>query len=140
MTAAEAVDRWDALSADWPDGRIKLALMRRLLALRRAHADLFDHGSYQELTVTGPDREHIVAFTRTHRDTSVVVVAGRHFHGVTDGGRHWPQFSRWDAAVKLLVRKGFHDLLEERTVVPTAGKTKAADLFRSLPVAVLVSS
>ena len=39
-------------------GRIKLALTRRLLALRNEFPDLFTHGAYRPLDVTGVDRDH----------------------------------------------------------------------------------
>jgi len=42
---------WNALTAAWPDGRIKLALTRELLALRNAHPALFTDGTYQPIEV-----------------------------------------------------------------------------------------
>jgi (1->4)-alpha-D-glucan 1-alpha-D-glucosylmutase len=55
---------WQALAREWQDGRIKFALTRRLLALRRQFFDLFASGSYRPIEVIGPDREEIVAFAR----------------------------------------------------------------------------
>src|SRR5438045_7177668 len=45
------------LLANWPDGRIKLFLISRLLTFRREHPDLFLKGSYTLLPVTGRDAE-----------------------------------------------------------------------------------
>lgn len=68
-------DEW--LLRCWRDGMVKQRLIRRTLELRAAHADLFEHGSYQPLTVGGPDAGHFVAFARCHRGQAAVVVAPR---------------------------------------------------------------
>ena len=39
---------WPDLAAHWQDGRIKLALTRRLLKLRHHHPDLFSRGTYEQ--------------------------------------------------------------------------------------------
>jgi len=90
---------WPALAQQWHDGRLKFALMRNLLRLRRDCADLFRNGDYQPLAVTGRDAGHIIAFARNLKDQELVVAIGRHFGAVTDGGRHWPQ--QWEAAITL---------------------------------------
>ena len=48
---------WQALQESWPDGRIKLALTSRLLALRRECPALFRDGAYAPIEVKGPARE-----------------------------------------------------------------------------------
>src|SRR4051794_9170312 len=50
----------------WPDGRIKLLLTQRLLRFRREHAELFRHGNYLPLTVTGEFADCCIAFARKH--------------------------------------------------------------------------
>src|SRR6185437_10869338 len=47
-TLVDAPD-WPALTASWRDGHIKLALTKRLLALRERLPDIFTHGRYQPL-------------------------------------------------------------------------------------------
>ena len=51
---------------NWPDGHLKLAWTRHLLKLRAELADVFTHGDYQPLEVTGPHRDHVIAFARRH--------------------------------------------------------------------------
>ena len=46
----------------WPDGHIKLAWTRQLLKLRTELAEVFSDGDYQPLQVSGPHRDHIIAF------------------------------------------------------------------------------
>ena len=68
--AADAEPDWPALAANWPDGRIKLALTHRLLSLRNEMPALFRDGGYEPVEVTGPHRDHIVAFRRIGRTRS----------------------------------------------------------------------
>jgi len=90
LAACDGADE-SALVESWRDGRIKLALTKRLLAWRRSLAHVFTHGDYREMTVEGPHREHVIAFARTWRDDAAILVAGRHFAPLADGGRRWPR-------------------------------------------------
>ena len=58
---------WQALASAWPDGRIKFALGRRLLAIRKQFASVFTHGSYQPLAVEGPDRDESLGLCADQR-------------------------------------------------------------------------
>ncbi|MGD0845750.1 MAG: malto-oligosyltrehalose synthase [Geobacteraceae bacterium] len=59
------------------DGRIKLHLTCKALNFRRENRELFEAGSYLPLTVEGACREHVCAFERSIRDSSVMVVVPR---------------------------------------------------------------
>lgn len=61
----------------WRDGRIKQALIARLLALRHRSPALFIQGDYQPLFAKGGQAEHVVAFTRGHRHDQLLVVVPR---------------------------------------------------------------
>ncbi|MEO8346741.1 MAG: malto-oligosyltrehalose synthase, partial [Betaproteobacteria bacterium] len=61
------------------DGRAKLWIIARALALRREAPALFAHGAYKPLPVSGTHAEHIVAFAREHNGGGVICVAGRLF-------------------------------------------------------------
>ncbi len=131
----EAPD-WAALTRSWPDGRIKLALTRTLLALRSELGDLFTNGAYRPLEVVGPDRREIVAFARVRERGAVIVVTGRFFSRATQEGRRWPPSQAWNASV---LAEGFSGI---RTVLPagkamTGPRLAAAELFEVLPIAVL---
>jgi len=52
------------LLAGWRDGRVKQAVIARLLRLRRRCPDLFVRGRYQKLTLEGPRAAHLIAFMR----------------------------------------------------------------------------
>ena len=52
------------LLADWTNGQIKLYLIQRVLAERRAHPDAFTSGTYIPLLPEGPGKDHVVGFLR----------------------------------------------------------------------------
>jgi (1->4)-alpha-D-glucan 1-alpha-D-glucosylmutase len=59
------------------DGRAKLWVAWRVLALRQRLPELFRDGGYTPLAATGTHAEHVLAFARTHASGTLVVVAGR---------------------------------------------------------------
>ena len=64
-------------------------------------ADVFTYGDYQPLQVTGPHREHVIAFARRHgRDAAIVAVA-KSFAPFTDGGRSWPRAEAFEGAIDI---------------------------------------
>src|SRR5262245_38791811 len=127
---------WRALASAWPDGRVKFALMRGLLALRRRLADIFADGSYRPLATTGPHRSEIVAFARLSGRNAVIVVTGRRFGRATEKGRKWPSGGAWKASI---VTEGFSAMSDVFAggKVMTGPTLAASDLFDVLPVAVL---
>jgi (1->4)-alpha-D-glucan 1-alpha-D-glucosylmutase len=66
-----------ALAAQWRDGRVKQAVIRRALLLRREVPDLFARGEYRPVEVTGARAEHVVAFLRSCADRHCLVVVPR---------------------------------------------------------------
>jgi (1->4)-alpha-D-glucan 1-alpha-D-glucosylmutase len=128
---------WPALAAHWTDGRIKLALTHRLLSLRNELASVFRDGAYAPVEVAGPDRDHVLAFSRSAGGDCVVVAVGRHFAGLTDQGRHWPR-SGWQAELKPGSRQRHHFRDSLGGEEPCQG-FEVAPLFAVLPVAVLRS-
>ena len=125
---------WRGLAAHWPDGRIKLALTRALLRLRHDHGDLFQHGAYEPLAVSGAHAEHVVAFARTLKRQRLVIAIGRHFCPLTDGGRQWP--SQWDGAARAGRRRHLR-ISDRRRAGRRTNTLLLAEMFRDLPVCVL---
>ncbi len=77
IDALEADETPVALAAQWRDGRVKQAVIRRALALRREVPDLFARGEYRPVEVTGVRAEHVVAFLRSHDGRHCLVVVPR---------------------------------------------------------------
>jgi len=127
---------WPVLAHAWPDGRIKLALTARLLALRRELAKLFTEGDYRPLEVEGPDADEIVAFARCHEGDAVLVIMARSFNRSTQGGRRWPTRIDWDATVAVEDFSALQQLLTTRHARREA-KLAVSELFDALPLAVL---
>jgi len=99
------------------------------LKLRTELADVFTLGDYQPLGVSGPHRDHVIAFARRRgRDVAIVAVA-KSFAAFTQAGRTWPRSDVFDASLDVggYALKGIAD----------AGQLHLSDLFRHLPAAVV---
>lgn len=122
---------WEALARNWQDGRIKHALLHRLLRLRHDHAALFGHGKCEAAQIDGEYANHVIGFTRTHQHGTFVVLVGRHFAPLTDGGRHWP--SKWQFNVPAIEQRPVYDALAE---IAPAADDRPSHIMSALPVAV----
>jgi (1->4)-alpha-D-glucan 1-alpha-D-glucosylmutase len=121
---------WTALAQDWDSGHIKLAWTRELIRLRTELADVFTHGDYEPLEVTGPHAEHVIAFARRHGRDAAIVVIGRSFGALTQGGRAWPATDAIDAQV---LAPGF----TIEGVDNVDGGIRVTQLLKGMPVAVI---
>ena len=130
---------WSGLVAGWQNGRIKLALTQKLLALRGQFPGLFSDGHYRPLEVMGLDAEHVIAFARSEGERTVIVAVGRHFAQLTGGGRNWPTAFAWDAAISVDHGMEIHDVLR-RQRFSTNEPLGAGRLFDTVPVAVLLAT
>ena len=123
---------WPGLTRDWSNGHIKLAWTRHLLKLRGELAEVFAHGDYEPLEVTGPHRDHVIAFARRRGRDAVIVAVGKSLAALTQGGRVWPRAESFEGAlrVKNYAVDGFGD-------ASRALELPLSALFAQLPVAVL---
>jgi (1->4)-alpha-D-glucan 1-alpha-D-glucosylmutase len=123
---------WESLAQHWPNGHLKLAWTRHLLKLRIELADIFANGDYQPLEVSGPHRDHIIAFARRRgRDAAITVVA-KSFAAFSQGGRVWPRAEGFDGVLNV---DGYS--VEDISGEPRATEVRLSALFRHLPAAVL---
>jgi (1->4)-alpha-D-glucan 1-alpha-D-glucosylmutase len=127
---------WPVLAQAWPDGRIKLALTARLLALRQQFAKVCTEGDYRALAVEGPDADEIVAFARCHEGDAILVITARLFNRSSQGGRWWPTRHDWDATVAVEGFSALQQLLTTRHS-PRGAKLAVSEIFDALPLAVL---
>jgi len=132
----------DALAASWRDGRIKQAVIARVLAVRRAAPRLFAEGSYQPVEVEGPLARHILAFARILGDQIAITVACRLTFGLLAEDALSIQRLRWSGTrLRLPAECRGAQLCDAISGTEVAGQSPgevAATLAR-LPVALLAS-
>jgi (1->4)-alpha-D-glucan 1-alpha-D-glucosylmutase len=92
----------------WPNGKIKLHLIRKALRFKREHADLFHEGEFLPLESAGCHARNVVAFLRRRPTSSVLVV-----------------FPRWlaEVAEKSDPEAGNIDWCDSRVVLPAQSPT-----------------
>jgi len=61
----------------WPDGRIKLHVIRKTLAYRLKNDELFSKGDFIPLKARGKRREHVIAYMRRIGDRRALIVVPR---------------------------------------------------------------
>ncbi len=125
---------WQALVQGWPNGRIKLAWTGHLIALRNEFPDVFAHGDYEPLEVSGPHRDHVVAFARRRGRRAVIVAAARWFAPLSEQGRKWPNGHAFEGELHV---DGYS---LESARGPDRARIPLAALFRHLPLAALKAS
>jgi (1->4)-alpha-D-glucan 1-alpha-D-glucosylmutase len=123
---------WAGLVQGWPGGHLKLAWTRHLLKLRTELAGVFAHGDYQPLEVTGPNRDHFVAFARRHGHDAAITIVARSLAPLSQGGRVWPRAEDFEGSLNL---RGYS--VEGIDGGGTATEVSLSTLLRHLPVAVL---
>lgn len=126
----------ESLAPHWQDGRVKQALVHRLLGFRRLHSSLFAEGDYEPVPVAGPKADHAVAFRRRLGPVTLLVVVARGLHAAINHRLQVPP-SFWDGT-ELHLPAGeridwFRCVLTERA----PDSPRIADLFAVLPLAVL---
>jgi (1->4)-alpha-D-glucan 1-alpha-D-glucosylmutase len=127
----------------WRDGRIKLHVVHRALALRAARRALFAGGAYVPLELDGERREHGFAFARREAGDAAIVLVPRLIATLTRARRFGvpraEDFGDTRVAVPEGVRGGYRDVLTGREL--EVGDTVAVgELLGAFPVALLERS
>ena len=127
------------LLAHWPDGRVKLFVLRTILRYRQEHAELFGQGNYRPLKVSGPHADSVVAFAREHENQAVAVIVPRVTSRLGDG---FPVGAAWENTAVALADDQpapWRELFTGRAVVPDErGVVPLAEALATFPLAVLV--
>lgn len=129
--------------ANWRDGGVKQALIRRALDCARDHEGLFTQGGYRELRGVGARGENVFAFARAHQQTVAVVVVPRLMAADLvgaegPGSAHWGD-SRLALEGEAAQMREFTEVLSGRTLALSAdGHLELAVVFAELPVALLL--
>jgi maltooligosyltrehalose synthase len=123
-----------ALLAGWRDGRVKQALIARLLRFRQQHARLFAEGSYEPLATSGAKAGHLIAFARRLEGEALIVVVPRLTAGL--GAAIGPVWQ--DTRIAMPEMEAL-DLLQPGKFQINA-QADTASLLKLLPFAVLYAS
>jgi (1->4)-alpha-D-glucan 1-alpha-D-glucosylmutase len=138
LLSEASVDAGDLLR-NLADGRAKLHVIRRGLALRRAHPRLFHGGRYTALHADGGREENIVAFALTQGSAAVVAVAPRLFAGLVGEGELAPLGERaWGEAHLPLPEGAYRNVMTDEPI--KGGRQPVAALLARFPVALLVAN
>jgi malto-oligosyltrehalose synthase len=130
----------DGLAAQWPDGRLKQFLIKRVLELRKQRPALFSEGIYQPLETAGPMAAHVVAFARCRQDSAAIVAFCRYSARFTAADDRYAlpflQCTNTEIHVPPDCCGIYSDVLQDRTlsIEPTM---RASAILDVLPVAVL---
>lgn len=125
----------DELAQKWQDGREKLFVTKRLLALRRLHPELFRSGDYQPLEPSGERSQHLCAFLRCHENLSLFVAVPRLVHQLWHGN----EAADWgDTEIGLPSNGVWQDIFGMHWV-DQHDRVSAGELFANFPMAVLIA-
>ena len=109
----------DRLRENLCDGAIKLFVTGEALRFRRDHRDLFAQGSYTALSADGNRARHIVAFSRSTANQTLIAATGRFFLKLCNS-HNKPIGDVWGNTIIALPKKTayrtFRDILSGETV------------------------
>jgi len=130
---------------NWHDGRVKLGIVRRALALRAHAHSLFEKGAYVPLTVEGAHADSVIAFARHAGSAYAVVIATRLADSLlveNDTGLPLVDAAHWgDTAVVLpeaLASRALFDWLSPNAPKSDGQRLFMRDALASMPVALLM--
>ncbi len=133
----------EPLFGEWRDGRVKLSLIKRLLALRAARPDCFEAGDFRPLETRGTRAGHVVVFSRSANDQAVIVAVPRLcVQACMAQKAPLPAAEFWgDGAIALpaeLQGRSWRNVLDPRMM--TVSALDFAALFADFPAAVLITA
>ena len=138
--ASNRVALMQDLLNNWQDGRIKLYLMHKLLAFRRAYPDLFAEGDYSALKATGPMSDRLCAFSRRKEKSWILALVPRLVGEVVYDGSA-PLGEVWRQSAMPLPAEApaqWVDVVSgERIEAGPGNQLMLSDVFRYFPVALL---
>lgn len=139
----QASPRLDELAADWRSGAVKQRLIRKVLAWRRQHAELFALGRYLPLRVEGPAEAHVFAFARLHGDEAAITVVGRRLAGLIGEGTLHVARDAWAGGSLILPDeiggRPYREIIGGAELAADGHKVALATVLARLPVALLGS-
>jgi len=134
--------KWENLLLSWRDGRVKQALIARVLTQRRQRPELFRHGNYEPLQVRGPLARCVIAFRRRSGSDVAICILTRLAHPYLEGEQLRIAPAQWqdthvvtgdDSSATL-----WRDALTGQESHANHGDVLLSQALRELPVALLL--
>jgi (1->4)-alpha-D-glucan 1-alpha-D-glucosylmutase len=130
------------------DGCVKMYVLWQALKLRNQRPELLQDGTYTPLSVEGEKAEHVLAFSRRHGDTSMLVVVPRLCSRLSNGEMRLPVGEAlWGDCEIVLPNDSpvsFTNAFtaDELSVVQSANgkRIRISSILGSFPVALLISA
>ncbi|NGM66934.1 malto-oligosyltrehalose synthase [Sphingobacterium sp. SGR-19] len=120
------------------NGKIKLWLMKTLLAIRNKYSSIFTKGEYVPLEVKGKYHEHILAFARNHKDEWLVVVVPLHLAAIEELRNRVVQGFDWQDTTVVLPNSKPVQWRHLLSPIEDEGTTLAiSSVFKDYPLAVI---
>lgn len=144
LAELQAMDPADAaVLAETPtDGRAKLWIAWRLLALRRQQPALFRDGDYLALETLGAHAGRVLAYARQHQGMTLVAITGRLWAGLPAGAGVPPLgpavWADTSVAVGLPHGTRLTDVLTGKSLAVEHGRIALGEAFAHLPTAALI--
>lgn len=134
-----------ALIEGWADGRIKQALIARVLNVRRAHPQLFVQGDYQPLEVAGEHAGRVLAFSRSWEGQRAIVVVPRLYsEALGESRKPLIDSEKWgDTHIKLPLSPAMPTTLKglfSGVAVTADGTVPIAEALKDFPVNLYLQS
>jgi (1->4)-alpha-D-glucan 1-alpha-D-glucosylmutase len=127
---------WRDLVQTWPDGRIKLAVTRCLLAFRKELANVFTQGDYRPAEISGKHCDEVLAFVRSGGRDAAIVVAARLVGRASNYGRRWPTGEAWEGSIAVEGFSSLRNIFTAQTI-ESRSELDLSELLDVMPVAVL---
>lgn len=141
--ALEAAHSPTELTTCWRDGRVKQALIARVLEARRHRPTLFARGDYTPLEVEGPCAAHVIAFARRRDGASLVTIVPRLPLALLPSGDGIliPPAAWQGTSLRLSagIAGRYEDVVRRTTRELSASRLLLGDALDSFPAALLIS-
>jgi (1->4)-alpha-D-glucan 1-alpha-D-glucosylmutase len=142
-----SVEFLEQITRDWRDARVKLYLIWKALAFRRANPALFSQGDFTAVPSGGRRAENLAAFARHHNGSWIIAIVPRWLNRPTarSASANDPKFwANTKVSISAAAPTNWHNVLtgEQLTTVNRKGKQSlpVSEILRSFPVALLWSN
>ncbi len=123
------------LLRDWRDGRVKQALIARMLSLRAECPELFSQGTYRPVAISGAQADHLLGFLREEgRHCLLVAVTRLPVPLLGDGQRPWIDPSAWRDTVLHVPARTWRNMLMPAATVMGGGTLGVGELLGGLTI------